>query len=227
MLMDSTAQVLRGFPYDGARDSLELIQGGASLRNGDVVTLMPDGTVNKVGATPVAPAGLVFRGNLDSASATNSIGRYPTPQPAQTMTAIAWSGGVVTVTIAGHGYTTGQTVTIAGVTPAGYNGTYVITVTSTSTFTYALATNPGTETALGTSTLQSAFDPNGTAVVLWGNYIVRTQNYAAGNWVPGAAVTASNGQFALQTGTQPIIGYCRRVQAASSTQTAAVDIEVL
>jgi hypothetical protein len=43
----------------------------------------------------------------------------------------------------GHGFTTGQTVTIAGVTPIGYNGTYTITVLDADTFTYEMAADPG------------------------------------------------------------------------------------
>ena len=231
MYMDATAQVIRGFPYDGARDSVELVQAGASLQNGDVVTMQPDGTVNKVGASAVAMAGLVFRGNADSPSAANSLGQYPTPQPALTISAIAWANGTVTVTTStAHGYSSGYSVVIAGNTPTGYNGTYTVTVTGATTFTYALATNPGTETALGTATLASTTDVAGKAVVLWGNYVVRTQNYAAGAYVPGSPVMATNGQFALQSGTNPIIGYVRRVQQAVSgingTQ-AYLDIEVL
>ncbi len=228
--MEYTAQVLRGWPMDGARDSNELIQQGAFLQNGDVVTVQADGTVNKVGATAVAMAGLVVRGNLDGASNANSVGRFPTPQPAYATTAFAWASGIVTVTTGvAHGYAVGNTVTIAGVTPAGYNGTYVIlSVPSTTTFTYALATNPGAATVQGTVTLVTQFDMQGQATVLWGNYIVRTQNYAAGAYVPGSPVKAINGQFALGVaGTDPIIGYVRRVQAASATQTAALDIEVL
>lgn len=230
MLMDSVAQVLRGWPYDGARDSNEQIQQGAVLKNGDVVTAQLDGTVNKVGATSVGMAGLVVRGNGDASSNAGSIARFMTPQPAYATTAIAWASGYVTVTTgSAHGYAVGNVVTVAGATPAGYNGTFtVVSVPSTTTFTYALAANPGAATVQGTVTLVSPAYSAGVATVLWGNYLVRTQNYAAGAWVPGAAVTAKNGTYTLAVvGTDPVIGYVRRVQAASATQTAAVDIEVL
>ena len=65
--------------------------------------------------------------------------------------AAATSGYTVMVTTASaHGLATGDYATIAGVTPDGYNGTFPVTVTSTTTFTYALATNPGAVTAQGT-----------------------------------------------------------------------------
>lgn len=62
-------------------------------------------------------------------------------------------GTVATCTMATpHNLKTGMSVTIAGCTPAGYNGTYVITVTSTTAFTYVLAAPLGVVTVLGTAT---------------------------------------------------------------------------
>jgi hypothetical protein len=72
------------------------------------------------------------------------------------LAALNWSGGTVVATTSAPivGRNTGDvfTTTIAGALPAGYNGTYRVTVTGTSTFTYALAVNPGSETLLGTYT---------------------------------------------------------------------------
>ncbi len=73
------------------------------------------------------------------------------------LTSLTWSGGVVVATtvatIPGN-LSSGDTfiTTIAGVTPSGYNGLVLATVTGTSTFTYPLAANPGTETVSGTYT---------------------------------------------------------------------------
>lgn len=50
------------------------------------------------------------------------------------------SGTTATVTHwTNHGFATGDVVSIIGATPTGYNGTYTITVTSTTQFTYTLA----------------------------------------------------------------------------------------
>jgi hypothetical protein len=68
-------------------------------------------------------------------------------------TSLVWSGGTVTVTTSSpHGLTVSDQIslTIAGVTPTGYNGTYLATITGTSTFTYALGVNPGSATVPGT-----------------------------------------------------------------------------
>ena len=64
---------------------------------------------------------------------------------------------VVTATAtSAHGFTVGDTIllTIAGATPSGYNGTFLCTITTTTAFTYALATNPGTMTVAGVYTVE-------------------------------------------------------------------------
>ncbi len=60
-------------------------------------------------------------------------------------TAVTYSNGVATATTASaHGLTAGQYVKISGVDPDAYNGTVVVlTVPSTTTFTYAPASAPG------------------------------------------------------------------------------------
>ena len=76
------------------------------------------------------------------------------------MTAAAWSANVANITVSNaHGtipFAAGQDVTIAGMTPAAYNGTYTILSvnTSTNTFTVALplSSNPGNGTGFGTAT---------------------------------------------------------------------------
>lgn len=56
-------------------------------------------------------------------------------------------------TTAAHPFITGDTVTIAGASPAGYNGAKTVTVTGGSTFTYTIAGSPATP-ATGTITAQ-------------------------------------------------------------------------
>ena len=227
-LGEYSAQILRGWPDGGARERTELVQQGASLVNGDVVAVQSDGTVNKVTTGSNRNVGLVIRGNGDSASSANANGVFMQPQPAKAIASATWSGGVLSLTItAGHNYVVGNTVTIAGnssdTNSVALNGSYIITgITSATVFTVALAANPGTIT-IGTSTSQltSTANNSGKAVVLWGNYIVATSNYAAGSWAPGTFVTGTSGQFAVGSGgTTPAttdIGFCLRVQGASGT----------
>ena len=201
MKMEFIAQVLRGWPgqQEGAREKTEQISVGATLKNGDLVTVQSDGTVAKVTSQSTRKAGLVIRGNGDSASAANAQGNRMTPGPALSISAIsAWSAGYMTVTVANHGYSVGNLVTIAGVTTSAVNGNYGIqSITDANNFVIYLASTPGAIT-LGTATasVQSGVSSNGEALVLWGNYVVSTQNYnTSGTFVPGTAVTARNGLY--------------------------------
>ena len=95
-------------------------------------------------------------GNGTYSLLTQNSDLTPLLAPPLALTALAWSAGTVTATAAAAipGLTTGDTflTTIAGVTPSGYDGTFKATVTGANTFTYALTTNPGSETVLGTYT---------------------------------------------------------------------------
>lgn len=73
----------------------------------------------------------------------------------------------VTTTTA-HNLVTGNRITVAGASPAEYNGTYPITVTSPTTFTYEMATAPSTNaTVVGAYTI--AFVVTGTDPRKWVN----------------------------------------------------------
>lgn len=78
-----------------------------------------------------------------------------------TTSVVTWTASVgstpafVTITATGLNTVTGLTFTgtIAGLAPSGFNGTFTCTVASDTTFTYPLASNPGTVTdAIGTWT---------------------------------------------------------------------------
>jgi hypothetical protein len=54
------------------------------------------------------------------------------------ITSISRTANVVSITtIQAHFYVTGQSITISGVTPSGFNGNFAITVTGSTTFTYS------------------------------------------------------------------------------------------
>jgi len=79
------------------------------------------------------------------------------------LTSLVWSASTVTATTtAPHGIMIGQTIqaTIIGASPAGYNGTFAITATGASTFTYPLAVNPGLETVPGSWTPEDVAELN-------------------------------------------------------------------
>lgn len=72
---------------------------------------------------------------------------------AKTLTAITNATTAVCTTSAAHGFSVGDVVTIAGVTPAGYNGQWAITaVGSATTFSIYVGTALGAGSAFGTAT---------------------------------------------------------------------------
>ncbi|HAU5684699.1 hypothetical protein [Citrobacter portucalensis] len=79
--------------------------------------------------------------------------------PAKTISTLAWSANVVTVTLSeNHGWSNGDQipVVISGATPAAYNGAYTASVTGDKTLTYTLSSDPGTATVMGTVTTVAA-----------------------------------------------------------------------
>lgn len=72
-----------------------------------------------------------------------------------TLTSLTSVDGIATATFAGHGFLVGDKVTIAGATPTDYNRTVeILTVPSTSTFTFAVPKNIATA-ASGTITAKA------------------------------------------------------------------------
>lgn len=57
-----------------------------------------------------------------------------------TLSSLTSSGLVATGTFNNHGFLSGRYVTISGATPAGYNGSFLVTSVTQNTFTYAIAT---------------------------------------------------------------------------------------
>lgn len=68
----------------------------------------------------------------------------------KTIAGISHDGSsTVTVTIAGHGYSTGNTISHTEQTPVAYRGSHSITVVNANTYTYTLSPDPGAATDLG------------------------------------------------------------------------------
>lgn len=97
-------------------------------------------------------------------------GTAATPLPAVVDTSsITWSGGTVSVTTTTpHGIPNGYPFTMGCVSPVGYKGTYIATVTSPTTFTYPLANNPGAVTVQGCTQYTPNWR-NGVTFAFWGN----------------------------------------------------------
>lgn len=115
---------------------------------------------------------------------------------------LTWLANVATVTTTtNHGFTTLDTVTIAGVTAAGYNGTFSVTVTGLNTFTYALViADPGTATVQGTATY---VNQKTASSATWQSSVATLtatgHTFATGEVVNirGSSPTTYNGQFTV------------------------------
>lgn len=112
MKMEYNAQIIRGWPYEGALDRAEVIKSGVSLVNGDWVQKQADGTVDKVNATKTANAGLVVRGNADSTSGATTA-----------KATVLWGNFIAQIKTA-TAFTPGQALTVqSGALVAGIVGT--------------------------------------------------------------------------------------------------------
>ena len=155
-----------------------------------VSQLQQSGAIISTGGTTLVAGASLYCGNLAAVTAILSA--------PLAITSLAWLAGVVTATVSADlELAVGQTftTTIAGATPAAYNGTFVATVATTTTFTYSLATNPGTETVAGTYTPNNAAFVNNAAMTFF------AQGNTLGVYVLelGPVTSASNAITALQS----------------------------
>ena len=112
---------------------------------------------NTLGAETFAPAVQVAVEDQygNTVTTDNSSVTLALNQPAGTsfISGASWNNNVATIT-ANNNLAANELVIIAGVTssgPGSYNGTYIVTGATATTFTYALLTNPGSYTSGGTA----------------------------------------------------------------------------
>jgi hypothetical protein len=78
----------------------------------------------------------------------------------KSITGATWATNVSTFTCNTHGIPVGANITVAGMTPSGYDGNYVVTAVDTNTFSVADAVDPGAFSAGGTVASET-FAPTG------------------------------------------------------------------
>ena len=166
--------------------------GGESIRKMQSCTAV--GSVNSVSSPTknwqLAEAKCSLLKNVNKA-AVFTVNTLPAVRA--TVTAASWSSGTVSMT-----FSTGVDVnpsntkdlylTITGMTPSGYNGTYTGFQVDGSHLTYPLVSNPGTATVMGT-VFFTAGDPSTRNAFEGDCYNVSDANTAT--W--GAAITAGGG----------------------------------
>jgi len=150
---------------------------GDTTMSGTGQLKIPNGTTGQRSATPVS-------GMIRFNSTLNSYEGY-TSYTGATISTITFVTTTATLTTAtAHGLNTGNTVFITGTTPAAYSGTFVITVTGTTTFTYTMLSTP-----------------SGNATVM-GSYVY-------GNWaqIGGGATGAGSDQIFVENGVTVTANY--------------------
>ena len=128
------------------------------------------------------------------------------PGLANQISSISWSGGTVTVTTVNpHGLVGAQSLQVTGVTVAfiasAYEGTFTCTPTGSNTFTYPLASNPGTTTTPG-----MWVQLNQTVLGISGIPNSAFARLSAGSPCLSAAVNLKNSPYNLDTGSTDFFG---------------------
>lgn len=134
--------------------------------------LQNKGAVVSIGGTSITP------GETQYIASSTDLANYL--NAATAISTIAWSSGVVTLVVGvPHGIPTGSTttITVAGMVPTGYNGTYTATAFDTTTLNYALVTNPGASSTLGTVLYGSQIYLSAFDSTWWGQGNTQTGYY--------------------------------------------------
>lgn len=179
----------------------------AARWSGGVVTVgtsAPHGIANgqRVVVTDTSPLG--YKGThiatvTDPAHFTYPLADSPGVYPfVATVAAATWSSGTATVTTAGdHGLSSGQSVTLSNLSPAAWNGTYVVTSIDGTHFSYTLATNPGAYVSGG----QVSYPLNWVNTASWADGKVTMETAAQHKLASNQFVTISNVYPAGYNGT--------------------------
>ena len=190
-------------------------------------------TVNISGATPAG-----YNGSFTVATVPNSSSFTYTVSPAladATGSPLNMTRGgstIVTVTTAtAHGFSTGNSISIANSNIGGYNGTFTITNTGANTFTYVTSSVLPANTS-GTVTASAGFSPTVTATVTAHGFIAGDTVIIEGGTVPqhtgtftvlaAPTPTANTFSYTNSQSVAPSGSYTARPPTLSTKATATV-----
>jgi hypothetical protein len=186
--------------YDATSSTATVVFSGLSNAIWQYVNISTTGGDFVIAVNGVDPA-LIYDGT--------SWAYMATTQTAQTISTITRGGtGNLTATVttaSPHNLVTGNRITASGASPAEYNGTFVITKTGASTFTYKMASAPATNaTVVGSYTITGITGVNSNTFVnvnLFKNRLYFCQNNSLQFWyldveaISGAATNFALGAF--------------------------------
>lgn len=173
------------------------------------LTVGGNGTFNGTGSLKVPTGTLAQRNN-------NALGllRFNTTYgyfegcvavtAGETISTISHVTTTATLTTAtDHGLETGDFVTVSGATPSAYNGTFQITVTSTTAFTYVMATNPSANATVVGSYVYGTWGAVGGGATGGGNnqiFVLNDQIVTNDYTIPTGKNASSAGPITVDTG---------------------------
>ncbi len=110
------------------------------------------------GAQTVAsvPSATQFTYSVQESPPTPATGTYSVSIPGSTPKSVAQitrSGTTATATVVGHGFVTGNSVTISGSNQAAYNNNFVVTKINNDTFTFTMVESPTSPAGSGSATV--------------------------------------------------------------------------
>jgi hypothetical protein len=183
--------------YDATSSTATVVFTGLSNAKWQFVNMSTSGGDFIIACNGVDPV-LIYDGSIWAFMATTST--------AQAITSITRGGtGNLTATLttaSAHGLVTGNRVSVSGATPTQFNGTYAITVTGTTTFTYTMASAPANNaTIMGTYTVNGITGVNSNTFVnvnLFKNRLYFCQNNSLSFWyLDVTAISGVANSFAL------------------------------
>lgn len=140
-------------------------------------------------AADLATRGMNMDGGGYARTNTASLTLLPgaLPGTTYTITAASWAAGIATITVGAHVIAVNQLITVASVTPAGYNVAFAkVTVATSTTFKFAMVANPGAWVS-GGSVLVGTVPGIGTVAI--------DSNLSPREWNGSSWLTLSSGGF--------------------------------
>jgi len=148
------------------------------LQTGDLVTITGAGSFNATDASVTRIDANTFR---YSVVGTGSVSGGISATGKKSVTSVSGSGNLATAVVAGHGYSTGNSITIAGANETAFDKTASITVVDANSFTYS--TSPDVITGASNTAKVTAAGHNVST-----NQTIR---------ITGDSVATYNGQFVV------------------------------
>lgn len=176
----------------------------------------PTGYNGTVTVTARTPTTVSYALAGDPGAFVQSSGRVELLANTFSATNASWASGTATVTTSSaHGFAVDQVVRISGITPGGYNGTVNLTGRTATTFSYALASNPGSFSSAG----QVKAVPAGSAprnprvatatrnapVTVVASGLTPLGSIRSTRWLSGAVTIVTDAPHGLSAGDQVIV----------------------